>query len=268
VASSPESLTSEKSTRQKEMPIVMIVEDNRDMRTYMRDCLCQKYQLIEAIDGEDGFRKAIEDIPDLIVSDVMMPKIDGYELCQKLKSDERTSHIPIILLTARASIESKIKGLEFGADDYLIKPFDTTELRVRVKNLIEQRRKLREKFSQNIFLKPAEIAVTSYDQRFLQRTMTVIEKHLADPDFDVMLLSYEVGLSRMQLHRKLHALTNQSASEFIRSLRLKRAAELLRQHYGNVAEIAYEVGFNNPAYFAECFRRQFGVLPSEYAEKH
>ncbi len=263
-----EELDSKTLPHQKTLPVFMIVEDNRDMRAYMHDCLCQNYQLLEAIDGEDGFHQAVNCIPDLIISDVMMPKIDGFELCQQLKSDERTSHIPIILLTARSSIESKIKGLEFGADDYLIKPFDTSELRVRVKNLIEQRRKLREKFSQNIFLKPAEIAVTSYDQRFLQRTIDIIEKHLADPDFDVTLLTHEVGMSRMQLHRKLHALTNQSASQFIRILRLKRAAELLHQHFGNVAEIAYEVGFSNPSYFAECFRRQFGVLPSEYLGGH
>ncbi|MBN2088807.1 response regulator, partial [candidate division KSB1 bacterium] len=261
---SPETLTSETHPPQKVLPILLIVEDNRDMRTYIRDCLCQQYQLIEAVDGEDGLQQAINCIPDLIISDVMMPKIDGYELCQNLKSDERTSHIPVILLTAKASMSSKIKGLEFGADDYLIKPFDPNELRVRVKNLIDSRRKLREKFSQNIFLKPAEIAVTSYDQRFLQRTIDIIEKHLIDPDFDVTLLTHEVGLSRMQLHRKLHALINQSANQFIRSLRLKRAAELLRQRYGNVSEIAYEVGFSNPSYFAECFRRQFGVVPSEY----
>jgi len=248
----------------KALPIVLIVEDNRDMRSYMQDCLASDYRVIEAVDGEDGLHRAIDKIPDLIISDVMMPKMDGFELCGRLKSDERTSHIPIILLTARASAESKIKGLELGADDYLIKPFDRTELLVRAKNLTEQRRKLREKFSRDIFLHPSEIAVSSYDQRFLRRAMEIIEQHLSNPDFDITTLTREVGMSRMQLHRKLLALTNKSANNFIRSLRLKRAAELLRQHYGNVAQIAYEVGFNNPSYFAECFRKQFGKLPSEY----
>lgn len=253
--------------RRKKSSIILIVEDNADMRTYMRDCLRIRYRICEAVDGEDGLRRAIERIPNLIVSDVMMPKMDGFELCSRLKSDERTSHIPVILLTARASSESKIKGLELGADDYLIKPFETAELRSRVINLIEQRRKLREKFSRDIFVKPTEIAVSSYDQRFLQRVMKLIEQKLSEPDFNVIQLSDSIGMSRMQLHRKLHALTNQSASSFIRSVRLKRAADLLSQHYNNVAQIAFEVGFNNPSYFAECFRKQFGVLPSEYKMK-
>lgn len=135
---------------------------------------------------------------------------------------------------------------------------------MRAKNLIEQRRKLRERFSRNIALPPKEIAVTSYDEKFLLRAMTIIEQHLSDPDFDVPISTSEVGLSRMQLHRKLYALTNQSTNKFIRSLRLKKAADLIIKKYGNVAQIAYEVGFNSPSYFAECFRKQFGKLPSEY----
>jgi len=237
------------------------------MRSYLQDCLAIDYRVIEAVDGEDGLRRAIDKIPDLIISDVMMPKMDGFEMCGRLKSDERTSHIPVILLTARASAESKIKGLELGADDYLIKPFDRTELLVRAKNLIEQRRKLREKFSRNIFLQPQDITVSSYDQRFLQRAMDIIEQNISDPDFDVDNFRKKIGMSRVQLHRKLRSLTNQSTSEFIRSLRLRRAAILLEKKYGNIAEIAYEVGFNKPSYFADCFRKQFGQLPSEYAKK-
>jgi signal transduction histidine kinase/ligand-binding sensor domain-containing protein/DNA-binding response OmpR family regulator len=251
-------------SRRRALPLVLIVEDNRDMRIYMQDCLASNYRVIEAVDGEDGLHRAIEKIPDLIISDVMMPKMDGFEMCGRLKSDERTSHIPVILLTARASDESKIKGLELGADDYLIKPFDRTELLVRAKNLIEQRRKLRERFSRDISLQPKEIAVTSYDEKFLQRTMDIIERHLTDSEFTVDSLLKEVGLSRMQLHRKLRALINCSASEFIRVLRLKRAAQLLQQKSGNVTEIAFEVGFNNLSYFSRCFRQQFGKLPSEY----
>jgi DNA-binding response OmpR family regulator len=248
----------------KALPLVLIVEDNRDMRSYMQDCLDSDYRVIEAVDGEDGLHLAIEKIPDLIISDVMMPKMDGFQLCQRLKSDERTSHIPVILLTARASAESKIKGLELGADDYLIKPFDRTELQIRARNLIEQRRKLRERFSRDISLHPREIAVTSYDEKFLQRAIDIIEQHLGDSEFTVTSFLNEVGMSRMQLHRKLHALTNCSASEFIRVLRLKRAAQLLQQHSGNVTEVAFEVGFNNLSYFSKCFRQQFGMLPSEY----
>ena len=254
-------------SHRKALPLVLIVEDNRDMRSYMQDCLASDYRIIEAVDGEDGLHRAIDKIPDLIISDVMMPRMDGFELCGRLKSDECTSHIPVILLTARASAESKIKGLELGADDYLIKPFDRTELLVRVKNLIEQRRRLRERFSKDISLQPKEIALTSYDEKFLERTMEIIEQYLSDGDFTVENLCREVGLSRMQLHRKLRALTNHSTSEFIRMLRLKRAVQLLQQHTGNVTEIAFDVGFNSLSYFTKCFRKQFGKSPSAFIAK-
>ncbi|MFZ5518086.1 MAG: two-component regulator propeller domain-containing protein [Candidatus Zhuqueibacterota bacterium] len=262
--SQPASVDSLDASPRKKLPIILIVEDNADLRVYLRDCLRGKYRIMEAIDGEQGLSCAVERIPDLIVSDVMMPRMDGFELCRRVKSDERTSHIPFLLLTARASSESKIMGLELGADDYLIKPFEMAELQTRVKNLIEQRRQLREKFSRNIFLQPSEIAVTSYDQQFLQHVMNLIEQNITRPEFNVTALTQLVGMSRMQLHRKIHALTNLTTSAFIRSLRLKRAADLLRQRADNISQVAYDVGFNNPSYFAECFRQQFGVLPSEY----
>lgn len=246
------------------LPIILIVEDNPDMRRYIHDLLEPNYQVKEAVDGSDGFEKAINLIPDLIVSDVMMPGMDGFELCQKLKTDERTSHIPVILLTARASDESKLAGLETGADDYLIKPFDAKELQVRVKNLIEQRQRLRKRFSREITLQPRDIAITSADEKFLQRVMEIIEQHLSEPNFDVQIFTKKVGLSRVQLHRKLKALTDQSTTEFIRSIRLKHAANLIKHDHGNIAEIAYAVGFNNLSYFTKCFKKQFGMLPSEY----
>jgi signal transduction histidine kinase/ligand-binding sensor domain-containing protein/DNA-binding NarL/FixJ family response regulator len=248
----------------KELPVLLIVEDTEDVRNYIRGFMESDYQISEAQDGDDGFEKATEIIPDLIISDVMMPKMDGFKLCEKLKTDERTSHIPVILLTARASEASKLEGLETGADEYLIKPFSAKELTIRVKNLIDQRRKLRERFAQDITLSPKDITVTSADERFLERAMGIIEKHMGDPEFGVDIFGKEIGLSHSQLHRKIRALTNLSPVEFIRTLRLKRAASLLRQEYGNVAEVAYEVGFNNPSYFAECFRKLFGKSPSEY----
>ncbi|MBC8184383.1 response regulator [candidate division KSB1 bacterium] len=247
--------------------VILIVEDNCDVRTFIREHLDRSYQILEAGDGEQGIKKAQTFIPDLIISDVMMPGIDGYELCRILKTDEKTSHIPIILLTAKASHESKITGLETGADDYMVKPFNEKELRVRIKNLIEQRKKLRERFSREISLQPADIAITSVDERFLQRTMDTVEQSLSDPGLNVESLARQIGLSRVQLHRKLRALTDLSASGFIRCFRLKRAAQLLASKDGNVAEISYKVGFNNPSYFAECFRKQFGQLPSHYTKK-
>ncbi|RPH90521.1 MAG: response regulator, partial [Calditrichaeota bacterium] len=249
------------------LPIILLIEDNWDMRLYMRDCLVDNYQMLEAGDGEEGKQNAVDRIPDLIICDVMMPKMDGFELCRLLKSDERTSHIPIILLTARASLESKIKGLELGADDYLIKPFEAKELRVRVKNLIALRQRLRERFSRAVLLQPDDIAVTPMDLKFVKRLLEVLEQNMGDDDFNVSQLSRRVGLSRMQLHRKLHALTGQSTTDFIRRFRLQRAAVLLRQGGGSVTEVAFGVGFKSLSYFTSSFRRQFGELPSKYASK-
>jgi AraC-like DNA-binding protein len=191
----------------------------------------------------------------------------GFELCAKLKTDHRTSHIPVILLTARATAEDKIGGLETGADDYIIKPFDARELRVRVRNLIEQRRKLRERFRKEGILQPQEIAVTSTDQKFLQKVLDIVESHISDERFSVETFGKEIGMSRALLHRKMRALINHSPSEFIRSLRLNHAAQLLAKHGGNVTEIAFQVGFNNLSYFARCFHQQFGVSPSVYASQ-
>ena len=249
---------------QEEREIILIVEDHRDLRAFIRQHLEPAYQILEAVDGADGVDKAIARIPDLIISDVMMPEMDGFALCEKLKEDEKTSHVPIILLTAKASAEAKIAGLETGADDYLTKPFDSKELQVRVRNLIEQRRKLRQRFSREVVLKPAEIAITSVDEAFLHRVKAAVEAHLGEEEFSVEELAREVAMSRMQLHRKLRALTDQSAGQFILSMRLERAVDLMRQDAGTIAEIAYMTGFNTPNYFAKCFRRQFGCSPSEY----
>ena len=250
------------------LPILLMVEDNPDMRTYIHTNLENEYRILEAANGKEGFEKCAKAIPDLVISDVMMPEMDGFQLCAKLKTDQRTSHIPVILLTARAAAEDRIGGLETGADDYIIKPFNARELQVRVRNLIEQRRKLRERYRKEGILQPQEIAVTSTDQRFLQKALEIVEQHLSDEQFQVDKFGKEIGMSRALLYRKLRALTDCSPSEFIRSLRLNHAAQLLAQHSGNVTEIAFQVGFNNLSYFARCFRLQFGVPPSLYAAKH
>ena len=260
-----QSSTFNKSTSPKEDTIVLIVEDNPDMRTYIRDTLNEFYKVVEAVDGQKGFEAATEIIPDLIISDVMMPEMDGFQFCNKIKTDARTSHIPVILLTAKSSGESKLEGLETGADDYLTKPFDSRELLVRIKNLIEQRRKLREQFAKEITLEPQEIAITSTDAKFLQKVMHEIDQHLEDVKFGVVELSEKVAMSRSQLFRKLKALTDQTPHQFIQTFKLKRAAALLEQQAGNISEVAYQVGFSNPAYFTECFRKLFGVSPREYA---
>jgi len=257
-----------------EQSVILIVEDNSDLREYVCDSLGHQYQILEAQDGEEGQKRAIEKVPDLIISDVMMPKIDGFELCKRLKTDERTSHIPIILLTARAGMESKIEGLETGADDYITKPFNARELLVRINNLLELRQKLRERFLKDaeqiglsalIDLPKADIS--SMEQKFLQKVISIVNTNLSDPEFTVKIFCAEMAMSNMQLHRKLVAVTGQTANRFIRSYRLNHAAKLLKKRAGNVTEIAYEVGFNNLSWFAKCFQEHFGMSPSEYNSK-
>jgi DNA-binding response OmpR family regulator len=252
------------ATAESGRPFVLIVEDNDDMRRYLRNSLNQVYDILEAENGASGHQTALEKAPDLIVSDVMMPGMNGFELCRKLKTDARTSHIPVILLTARAGQGDKLEGLEIGADDYLTKPFDARELQVRVKNLIEQRQRLRERFSREITVQPKDITVTSIDEKFLQQAIDIVEANMSDGDFQIDQFCRAIGMSRSTLNRKLRALTGLSTNVFIRTLRLKRAAQLLEKKSATIVEIAYEVGFNNPSYFAECFRQQFGRSPSEY----
>jgi len=247
-------------------PIVLTIEDHEEIRTHIREHLEDNFRVLEAANGKTGLDIAIENVPDLIITDLMMPEMDGVELCKRLKTDERTSHIPVIMLTAKASIEDRLEGLETGADAYVTKPFHIKELRLRVSKLIEQRNKLRERFSREITLEPKDIAVTSTDERFLQKAMACVEEHMGDSDFDVGQFQDEMSMSRMQLFRKLKALTNHTPSEFIRNLRLKRAARLIEKDFGNVAEVCYEVGFNNLSYFAKCFKDLFKVLPSEYGK--
>ena len=245
-------------------PLVLIVEDNADVRAYVRGSLVPEYRVLEAEDGRGGLEAASSVMPDLIVSDIMMPHIDGIELCRRVKSDERTSHIPVILLTARASDAGKLEGLETGADDYIIKPFDMQELQARIRNLIDLRRKLQEKYRRQCMLEPGDIPLESVDEKFLRKALEVVEAHLSDVDFDNTAFARELCMSRMQLNRKLQALTGRSIHEFIRRLRLQRAAKLLSSHWGNVTEVAYEVGFNSLSSFARSFREHYGVPPSEF----
>jgi YesN/AraC family two-component response regulator len=196
----------------------------------------------------------------------MMPEMDGIEMCMTLKNDERTSHIPIILLTAKADKESKLEGLDTGVDDYIVKPFDSKELQIRINNLIKQRKRLQEQFNRNFFIDDRITELKSADVRFLEKAKDILDKHLSDPGFSVESLSRYLGLSRSQLYRKLEGMANQSPSEFIRKLRLKHSLILLDKGFDNIAQIAYQVGFSDPSYYAQCFRKLYGVSPSEYAK--
>lgn len=248
-------------------PVLLIVEDNFDVRNYIVDQFKGQYQIIEAENGRLGLERALETTPDLVISDIMMPEMDGTEFCKLLKTNEKTSHIPVVMLTALAEQGDRLKGLELGADDYLVKPFDAKELTVRVANLIAGRQKLQEHYrrSLNSFAPIAEVKAESVDAVFLKKVREAVEANLEDENFSVVELSGQVGMSRSQLHRKLSALTGFSPNEVIRNMRLERAKQLLEKKVGNASEVAYMTGFNSPAYFAKCFKDYFGLTPTEMA---
>ncbi len=252
-----------------DQPLVLVVEDHAELRGFLRDQLGETYRILEAAQGDQGLKMALAEIPDLVLSDVMMPGLNGFELCTSLKRDRRTNHVPIILLTARTEAESRKEGLGMGADDYLAKPFDPDELKIRIKNLIDMRAKLREVFaSQVTYLNPASMPEDNPDERFLKELQTIITENLGDSDFDVNALARKMGLSRMNLHRKLKALLGQTPGVLLKTSRLKLAAKLLEGANNNVTEAAYSAGFRSLGHFSSNFKTQFGMTPSEYRENH
>lgn len=247
---------------------ILLVEDNKDLRNYIKDILKESYTVLEAVDGLQGLTTAQKEIPDLIISDFMMPNMEGNELCKHIKSDERTAHIPFVMLTAKASKEDKILGLELGADDYLFKPFDKKELQVKVTNILKQRERLQKKLQQEFIISPEKEIIESHEDRFLFKLKELVINNLGEAELNVNFLSKEMGLSRVQLYRKVNALLGLSASDFIRKLRIKKAAELLKNNWGSVSEVAYEVGFNNLSYFSKCFKEMYEQTPSSFIKKH
>lgn len=245
-------------------PSVLLVEDNEDLRFYLKENLKDQYQILEAENGKEGWEQILGQVPDLVVSDIMMPTMNGIELCRNLKLDPRTSHIPIILLTARASDEQKLEGFEIGADDYITKPFSFDILLVRIKNLIAKA-SLRQKAYQKQFeFQASELAISSLDEKLMQKAHELVEKNISNADFSVEELSREIGMSRVYLYKKLLSLTGKTPIEFIRVIRLQRAAQLLEKSQLTISEIAYQVGFNDPRYFTKYFKIQFDTLPSQY----
>ena len=254
----------EQQSAKKKKYQVLIVEDNNDMRHFIKEQLQSQYAIIEAFNGKEGLKKANKSIPDLIVTDLMMPQMDGITLCKALKTGLTTSHIPVIMLTAKAGIENKLEGLEIGADDYLTKPFHARELVIRVNNLIAERKKLRQLFSKKASIDPTKITVTSLDEQFLKKTLELLENQYADSQFGVPQMQTALGMSKTQLHRKIKALTDYPPGELLRNFRLKRAAQLLAQKGENVSQIAYAVGFNSVSYFTKCFKGLYGNSPSQF----
>jgi DNA-binding response OmpR family regulator/two-component sensor histidine kinase len=248
-------------------PSVLIVDDSEDVRTYLSGLLSGNYKISLAANGEVGIKTATEILPDLIISDVMMPSMDGIEFCSRIKSEWQTSDIPVILLTAKASAESKIEGLEIGADDYLTKPFDSKELFTRIRNLLEQRKRLRDKYSKDLNLLDKKSKLNAADSEFLEKTLAFIEKNMDRTNFGTEQLAKEMFVSRTQLHRKILAITGQAPGDFVRAIKLKRSAELLNDGKLSVTQIAYEIGFSSPAQFTRAFVKQFNCVPSEYSSR-
>jgi CheY-like chemotaxis protein/AraC-like DNA-binding protein len=255
--------------RENEAPLILVVEDDIDILSFIALELMEDYQVVKAVDGQEGLLKALEHIPDLVVTDLMMPRMDGITLCRKLKTNPDTSHIPVVMLTAKTSDESQLEGLKTGADDYVTKPFNIVLLQARIANLLETRRVLREqlrrKFSQG---EHPLFAENTPDREFLERATHVVEGHYSDWDFHAEAFAAALGMSLRTLQRKLKAVVNLSPAGFISEFRMKRAAELLALTSYTVTEIAFKVGYDESSSFSRVFKKHFKMSPSTYRSSH
>jgi len=243
---------------------ILVIEDNLDMQKFLYSQLSDSYRILLAQNGAEGIEICRESMPDLILSDIMMPEMDGFEFCSQIKGDLATSHIPIILLTAKSGAEDQIRGLEQGADDYITKPFSAEALRLKVRNILENRKKLADKFSSALSYIPENIKISEIDHGFLEKLIKLVEDNIDDSELSGDVIAYEMGMSKGNLYKKLKTLTGMTVNIFVRTIRLKVAARLLKQGNYNISEVAYAVGFNNPKYFSTCFSEMFSVSPKEY----
>ena len=249
------------------LPLVLIVEDDDDIRWYIRQTLFPEFRVIESVNGINGEKMVLDQMPDLIISDMNMPGINGLELCAKIKSNAQTCHIPLVLLTAERSNDKRIDGYEKGADDYITKPVDANVLRARIMNILDSRRALKSLYQRDITSDPASITTNSLDQEFIQKLNAIIESRIDDQNLNPDTLASDMGVSRTGLYMKIKAITDESVSIYIRNVRLKEARLLLKSGKMNISEVAYAVGFNQLPYFTSCFKAAFGVTPSEYLRK-
>jgi len=255
------------SVTNKSLPILLVVEDNDELRQYLKENFSTAYHVLTAANGQQAISLAQKHIPDLILSDWLMPEMDGTELCSAIRTNEKTSHIPFLLLTSRSANQSQIHAFDSGIDDYMTKPFHLSILETKVKSLILNRQLLREKWSKRVLASPADIQLPPMEEQFIKKAVSIIEAHIDDANFDSEQLEEAMNLSRMQFYRKLKGILNLSGTEFIRQVRLKRALQLLESGHFNVSEVAWQVGFNDPAYFSRCFKKEFGKAPQEFISK-
>ena len=268
IPSKVESTTIENAvSSETELPIVLIVDDNAEIRSVLKDIFKNEYQVLEAQDGEEALQLAQKEIPDCIISDVMMPKLDGFEFTKQIKNNELTSFIPVILLTAKTSDEAHLEGLKSTADAFLTKPFNNEIVKATMQQLIAERKKLHARYSQELVLKPVDIVINSIEEKFIEKLQTILDKNISNSEYTSEDFASEIGMSRMQLHRKLKSLLGVSATEFLRNERLKVGAELLKKGNGNISEIAYSIGFSDVSYFSKCFKEMYQCTPTEYVEK-
>lgn len=253
--------------KREDMPKVLLVEDNVELIKLTADYLVQYYQVFSALNGREAFDMLAEQNFDVVVSDVMMPEMDGFQLCEAIKSDTQYSHIPIILLTAKTNVEAKITGLEVGSDAYLEKPFSLEHLRKQINNLITSRQRLREMFATSTKLAPVEIAVSQKDKAYIEKLNSEIEKHLLDVNFSIDTLSEFMNMSRSNFYRKIKSISGMSPNDYLKTIRLKKAAELLLSQDYRINEVYEQAGFSSSSYFAKCFKEQFGMLPREFVNK-
>lgn len=256
----------EQGEKKDNRPTVLVVEDNPDMRAFVVRQLSKEYAVLSAVNGAEALKMLDGNYVNLVVSDVVMPVMDGFELCKTIKSDLNYSHIPVILLTAKTNIQSKIEGMELGADAYIEKPFSVEYLQACASNLIQNREKLRRTFAQSPFVAANTMALTKADEDFIKRLNEVILANLNNPEFSMDDIADSLNMSRSNFYRKIKGVLDLSPNEYLRLERLKKAAQLLKEGEGRVTEICYMVGFNSPSYFAKCFQKQFGVLPKDFVD--
>jgi len=243
---------------------ILIVDDNHDIVDYLSTYFGGHYNILTAYDGQQALAVLESEPVDLVISDVMMPEMDGLHFCKRVKKNIQTSHIPVILLTAKNETEQQIKGLEMGADDYMTKPFSINLLEAKVQSILRSRRQLRVYYSNTKEVVPEKMAFNSLDEEFLKNAVSIVETNLAEPDFSVDKFSREIGMSRSNLYLKLKAITGESVTDFIKRIRFKKAVELLEERRHTIAEIAYMSGFNSPSYFSTAFKQYYDCMPSEY----
>ena len=246
-------------------PVVLLIEDNDDLRFYLKDNLKHTFNILEAVNGKEGWQKALALHPNLIVSDVTMPEMNGLDLCKKIRSDSRTTHIPIILLTALTEEEDQLVGLTNGANDYIGKPFNFEILLSKINGLLSMQQTFKKTYQKQMDIQVQDLTIISEDEKFLKNVFDCIEKNITNHNFSVEELSSQMALSRVSLYKKLLSLTGKTPVDCIRTVRLKRAVQLLEKSQLSIASIAYEVGFNNPTYFSKVFKDEYGTVPSEYA---